>query len=52
MLPLFLVPAIMSSVKKGLFKKTEFTTNLSKTEKMVFRFSKVVLALLFLYSYR
>jgi len=50
MLPLFLIPAILTSVKKGLFKKTESTANLSKAEKMVFRFSKVVLALLFLYS--
>jgi protein-S-isoprenylcysteine O-methyltransferase Ste14 len=50
MLPLFLIPAILTSVKKGLFKKTESTANLNKAEKMVFRFSKVVLALLFLYS--
>lgn len=50
MLPLALIPAILTSVKKGLFKKTEPTANLSKAEKMVFRFSKVLLALLFLYS--
>jgi protein-S-isoprenylcysteine O-methyltransferase Ste14 len=50
MLPLVLIPAILASVKKGLFKKTESTANLSKAEKMVFRFSKVILALLFLYS--
>jgi protein-S-isoprenylcysteine O-methyltransferase Ste14 len=50
MLPLALIPAISTSVKKGLFKKTESAAKLSKTEKVVFRFSKVVLALLFLYS--
>jgi protein-S-isoprenylcysteine O-methyltransferase Ste14 len=50
MLPLVLIPAILASVKKGLFKKTESTAKLSKAEKMVFRFSKVFLVLLFLYS--
>jgi protein-S-isoprenylcysteine O-methyltransferase Ste14 len=50
MLPLFLIPAIMSSVKKGLFKKTESTANLSRREKRVFVLSKVVLVLTFLYS--
>jgi protein-S-isoprenylcysteine O-methyltransferase Ste14 len=50
MLPLVLIPAIMASVKKGLFKKTESTANLSKTEKRVFVFSKVFLILSFLYS--
>jgi protein-S-isoprenylcysteine O-methyltransferase Ste14 len=50
MLPLFLIPAIMSSIKKGLFKKTESTDNLSKREKRVFVLSKVVLVLTFLYS--
>ena len=50
MLPLVLIPAIMTSVKKGLFKKTESTANLSKTEKRAFVFSKVFLALSFLYS--
>jgi protein-S-isoprenylcysteine O-methyltransferase Ste14 len=50
MLPLVLIPAIFASIKKGLFKKTESTARLSKAEKMVFRFSKVVLVLLFLYS--
>ena len=50
MLPLFLIPAIMSSIKKGLFKKTESTVNLSKREKRVFVLSKVVLILTFLYS--
>ena len=50
MLPLFLIPAIMSSVKKELFKKTESTANLSRREKRVFVVSKVVLVLAFLYS--
>jgi protein-S-isoprenylcysteine O-methyltransferase Ste14 len=50
MLPLVLIPAIMGSVKKGLFKKTESTVNLSKREKRVFVLSKVVLILTFLYS--
>jgi protein-S-isoprenylcysteine O-methyltransferase Ste14 len=50
MLPLALIPAILASVRKGLFKKTKSTAKLSKAEKMVFRFSKLVLALLFLYS--
>ncbi len=50
MLPLFLIPAIMSSVKKGLFKKTESIANLGKREKRVFVVSKVVLILAFLYS--
>ena len=50
MLPLFLIPAIMSSIKKELFKKTESTANLSRREKRVFVVSKVVLALAFLYS--
>ena len=50
MLPLFLIPAIMSSVKKGLFKKTESVANLNKREKRVFVLSKVVLVLTFLYS--
>ena len=35
MLPLVLIPPIMASVKKGLFKKTESTANLSKPEKRV-----------------
>jgi protein-S-isoprenylcysteine O-methyltransferase Ste14 len=50
MLPLFLIPAIMSSIKKGLFKKTESTANLSRREKRVFVVSKVVLVLTFLCS--
>jgi protein-S-isoprenylcysteine O-methyltransferase Ste14 len=50
MLPLVLIPPIMAPIKKGLFKKTESTANLSKTEKRVFVFSKVFLALSFLYS--
>lgn len=50
MLPLVLIPAIMASVKKGLFKKTESTANLSKTERRVFVSSKVFLILSFLYS--
>lgn len=50
MLPLFLIPAIMSSIKKGLFKKTESTANLGRREKTVFVVSKVVLVLAFLYS--
>jgi len=50
MLPLFIIPAIMSSIKKELFKKTESTANLSKREKRVFVLSKVVLVLTFLYS--
>lgn len=50
MLPLFLIPAIMSSIKKGLFKKTEPTASLSRREKRVFVVSKVVLVLAFLYS--
>jgi protein-S-isoprenylcysteine O-methyltransferase Ste14 len=50
MLPLFLIPAIMSSIKKGLFKKTESTANLSRREKTVFVVSKIVLVLAFLYS--
>lgn len=50
MLPLFLIPAIMSSIKKGLFKKTESTASLSRREKRVFVVSKVVLVLAFLYS--
>ena len=49
-LPLFLIPAIMSSIKKGLFKKTESATGLSKREHRVFVLSKVVLILAFLYS--
>ena len=50
MLPLILPPPILASVKKGLFKKTESTANLSKTEKIMLRLSKVTLALIFLYS--
>jgi protein-S-isoprenylcysteine O-methyltransferase Ste14 len=50
MLLLFLIPAIMSSIKKGLFTKTEATANLSKREKGVFVLSKVALILAFLYS--
>jgi protein-S-isoprenylcysteine O-methyltransferase Ste14 len=50
MLPLFLIPAMMTSIKKELFKKTESTANLSRREKRVFVVSKVVLALAFLYS--
>ncbi len=50
MLPLFLIPAIMSTIKKGLFKKTESTANLSRREKRVFVVSKVALVLVFLYS--
>jgi protein-S-isoprenylcysteine O-methyltransferase Ste14 len=50
MLPMVLIPPIMASVKKGLFKKTESTANLSKLEKRVFVFSKIVLILSFLYS--
>lgn len=50
MLPLVLIAPIMASVKKGLFKKTESTANLSKTEKRVFVFSKLFLILSFLYS--
>ena len=50
MLPLVLIPAIFASIKKGLFKKTESMVKLSKAEKIVFRFSKVFLLLLFLYS--
>jgi protein-S-isoprenylcysteine O-methyltransferase Ste14 len=50
MMPLFLIPAIMSSIKKGLFKKTESKDNLSKREKRVFVLSKAVLILTFLYS--
>ena len=50
MLLLFLIPAIMSSIKKGLFKKTESTATLNKREKRVFVLSKVVLVLTFLYS--
>jgi protein-S-isoprenylcysteine O-methyltransferase Ste14 len=50
MLPLVLIPTIMAPIKKGLFKKTESTANLSKTEKRVLVFSKVFLALTFLYS--
>ena len=50
MLPLFLIPAIMSSIKKGLFEKTESTANLNKREKRVFVLSKVVLIFTFLYS--
>jgi len=50
MLPLFLIPAILTSVKKGLFRKTESITNLSRREKRVFVLSKVVLVLTFLYS--
>jgi protein-S-isoprenylcysteine O-methyltransferase Ste14 len=49
-LPLVLIPAILTSVKKGVFKKTESTVNLSKSERIVFTLSKVLLALLFLYS--
>jgi protein-S-isoprenylcysteine O-methyltransferase Ste14 len=48
--PLVLIPAVLASVKKGLFKKTESTVALSKSERIVFAFSKVFLALLFLYS--
>jgi len=50
MLPLFLIPAIMSTIKKGLFRKTESRGNLSRREKRVFVVSKVVLVLAFLYS--
>lgn len=50
LLPLFLIPAIMSSIKKELFKKTESTVNLNRIEKRVFVVSKVVLVLAFLYS--
>ena len=50
MLLLFLIPAIMGSIKKGLFKKTESTASLSKSERNVFVLSKVVLILTFLYS--
>ena len=50
MLLLFLIPAIMGFIKKGLFKKTESTANLSKKERNVFVLSKVVLVLAFLYS--
>jgi len=50
MLPLVLIPLIMAPIKKGLFKKTESTASLSKTEKRLFVFSKVFLALSFLYS--
>jgi protein-S-isoprenylcysteine O-methyltransferase Ste14 len=49
-LPLFLIPAITGAVKRGLFKKTESTANLSKKEKNVFVLSKVILVLTFLYS--
>jgi protein-S-isoprenylcysteine O-methyltransferase Ste14 len=49
-LPLVLIPAILTSVKKGVFKKTESTVNLSKSERIVFTLSKVLLALLFIYS--
>jgi protein-S-isoprenylcysteine O-methyltransferase Ste14 len=50
MLPLVLIPPIMAPIKKGLFRKTESTASLSKTEKQLFVFSKVFLALSFLYS--
>ena len=49
-LPLALIPAVLTSVKKGVFKKTESTANLSKSERIVFALSKVSLGLLFLYS--
>ena len=48
--PLVLIPAVLASIKKGLFKKTESTVALSKSERIVFALSKVLLALLFLYS--
>jgi protein-S-isoprenylcysteine O-methyltransferase Ste14 len=48
--PLLLIPAILTSVKKGVFKKTESTVNLSKSERIVLALSKVFLALIFLYS--
>jgi protein-S-isoprenylcysteine O-methyltransferase Ste14 len=47
---LALIPLVMVSIKKGLFKKTEATAKLSKAEKKVFAFSKIVLMLTFLYS--
>ncbi|MFC2049855.1 methyltransferase family protein [Chloroflexota bacterium] len=50
LLPLVLIPIIVASAKKGLFKKTESTANLSKIEKRIFLFSKIVLMLSFLYS--
>ena len=50
MLLLFLIPMIMTSVKKGVFKKTESNANLSRTEKRVFGLSKIALMLTFLYS--
>ena len=50
MLPLFLIPAIMSTIKKGLFRKTESRGNLSRREKRVFVVSKIVLVLASLYS--
>jgi protein-S-isoprenylcysteine O-methyltransferase Ste14 len=48
--PLVLIPAVLASVKKGVFKKTESNINLSKSERIVFTLSKVFLGLLFLYS--
>lgn len=50
MILLMLIPIIMSSVKKGLFKQTESTDKFSKSEKRIFTFSKVVLMLTSLYS--
>jgi protein-S-isoprenylcysteine O-methyltransferase Ste14 len=48
--PLVLIPAVLTSVKKGVFKKTESTTDLNKNERIIFALSKVSLGLLFLYS--
>ena len=48
--PLVLIPAVLTSVKKGVFKKTESTSDLSKKEQIVFVLSKISLGLLFIYS--
>jgi protein-S-isoprenylcysteine O-methyltransferase Ste14 len=47
---LLLIPAVLTSVKKGVFKKTESKVHLSKSERIVFVLSKVFLGLLCLYS--
>ncbi len=50
MLPLLLPPPILTSIKKGIFRKTESNALLSKTEKRIFIFSKLVMLSAFVYS--
>ena len=50
MLLLLLPPPILMSIKKGIFRKTESNALLSKTEKRLFIFSKLVMLSTFVYS--